>query len=348
MKRMRASLIVLVALAVVVTTLTGCGRGTVAKVNGEKIRKEEFYSRLQRVQVPTQQGVRLAGEMVMRQMIDEKLMKQLAKEQGVEPTEAQIKKRVDLIKKQSGGRLSTILAQQNVTMQEFEKQQAATQAMVNVVTKGITVPDSEVKGMYSKMLQSPNGGLKRPEQVSVSVIITKDKAKIDKAAELLKSAEFGTVAAKMSDPEVFTKQSNGKIGWASRDGQIEMVTGRKAEFGKEFANKVFAMKTGAISEPMKYGQQWVIFRADQRRKAKTTPYEDVKDMIREQLALQKGSVKGDAARAMQKFAKDADIVLSSQTYKPIGEQIKKDAANALKAGAQPTPTTDAKTTKPAP
>jgi hypothetical protein len=103
MSRMRLSVVALVALAIAATMLAGCGRRGLIRVNGEKIRKDEFYSRLERVPVQTQQGPQMAGRYLIQQMIAEKLVQQLAKDKKVEPTEAQINKKIDFFKKQTGG-----------------------------------------------------------------------------------------------------------------------------------------------------------------------------------------------------------------------------------------------------
>jgi len=337
MSRMRLSVLALVALAVAVTTLAGCGRRALIRVNGEKIKKEDFYARLERVPVQTPQGPQMAGRYVVQQMIAEKLVQQLAKEQKIEPTEEQIAKKIDFFKKQSGGDIGKALAQRGITLDDLKRQVAVEQSFVNIVTKGVSIPDDKVRKAYNGALNAKNSTLIRPEQVMVSAVITKNKTKIDKAYKMLSGGqEFGSIAQQLSDPDVWVRNSNGKIGWASRDGVIDLVLGRKATFGKEFAARVFALGTGKFTAPFKSGDQWVVLKADQRRPKRITQYDEMKDVIREQLMMQEGAKKNDFRADMRKFTKNADIVINAQMYQDIGETIKKEAGKALEL-AQPKP-----------
>ncbi len=335
MSRMRLSVGALLALAIVATTLAGCGRRGLIRVNGEKIKKNEFYSRLERVPVQTPQGTQLAGRYIVQQMISEKLIQQLAKDQKVEPTEEQIKKKIDFLKKQSGGDMNKALAQRGLTLDDLKRQITVEQAFVNVVTKGISVPDDKVRKAYDEALNAKNSTLIRPEQVMVSAIITSSKPKIDKAHKLLSNGqEFSAVAQQISDEEVWVKNTAGRMGWASRDGNIDLVLGRKATFGEDFAKRVFALGVGKFSAPFKSADQWVILRADRKRDKKITKYDEIKDVIREQLMMQEGAKKGDYRKEMQTFTKNADITINNSTYKDIAEAIKKEASKALEAATR--------------
>jgi len=341
MSKIRISSVALLLLAVTAITLTGCGgRRTIVKVNGEKVKRNEFYARLEKVPVQTPQGSQAAGRYVMQQIISEKLVQQLAKEQGVEPTEAQINKKIDFAKKQSGN-LSKALAAQGMTLDDMKKQIAIQQSAVNVITKGITISDDRVKQAYDQTLKAKNSPFIRPEQVMVSAIVTKDKATIDKAYKQLNAGqEFGTVAMALCDPSVFMKQTQGKVGWTSKTGTVELPNGRSATLGLDFAKRVYAIEVGKYTQPFVSDKQWVILRSDQKRPKKITTYEEVKDMIKEQMAIREGTKKDTFRLAMQKFAKNSNITINSPGYKDIAETIKKEAAknvpNPANTAANPT------------
>ncbi|MGC8863194.1 MAG: peptidyl-prolyl cis-trans isomerase [Armatimonadota bacterium] len=349
MSRMRSSVVALVVVAIAATALAGCGRRGLIRVNGEKIQWKDFCSRLERTTVQTPQGPQLAGRYVVQQLIQEELIRQLAKQEKVEPTEEQINKKIELFKKQTGGDMARILGQMGMTLDDLKRQIAVEQAYINVVTKGITIPEEKVRKAYNEALRAKDSPFVRPEQVLVSAIITNSKAKIDKASKLLASGqEFGTVSRKLSD--VWVKQTDGKLGWASRDGMIDLVVGRKAGLPKEFANRIFSLQIGKYTAPfesvstIQQGdrtvtvKQWVILRADQKRQKRITTYDEVKDRIRETLAMQEGARRKEVQKKMQMFAKNADIVINSAIYKDIGERIKEEAGKALEAakpGAAP-------------
>lgn len=324
MYRSRVSLLALLALAVLVTTLAGCGRKGLVRVNGDKVKKEEFYARLERVPVNTPQGLKPAGRYVMEQIIAEKLIRQLAKKEGVDPTVEQMDKKVRMIKKIAGPDFAQTLRQQGKTESEWRDQLTLEQALSNVVCKGIKVPDSEVKKTYDQMLAAKNSPLIRPESVRISAIFTKSKEKIDKAYALLQQGqEFGAIAMKMSEAPG-AAQSQGVIGSITRDLNVVPENIRAA---------AFALSNGEYTKPMQSEQSWIIIRTDQKRPRKVTAYNDIKEMIREQLAVKEGSEKNNFQKTFQEFTKSADIVINAERYKDVPKAIQKQAAEALKIQA---------------
>lgn len=333
MHKIRFSLVALVVLAITSTLLAGCGRKGIVRVNGDKVSKEEFYSRLAQVPVQTQQGTKMAGQYVIEQIIGEKLIQGLAKKEGVAPTDAQIEKKITAIKKESGGDLSKVLAQRGMTMEDLKKQLTIQQALVNVVSKGITVPDADVKKAYDQALAAKNSPFKRPEQVFMSVIVSSDKNAVDKAYKMISSGtDFNTVAMQTNDISVL-KQSQGKLGWVGKD---------DATFGTRVRQYAFSLEMGKYTQPFKDDNKWVILRAERKRPQRIQSYDDVKDMIREQIAVAKGSQTGTFREDLQKFTKDSDIVVNAERYKGIVDNIKKEAARSLEEKLKPTDKTTAK------
>ncbi|MCE5315005.1 MAG: peptidyl-prolyl cis-trans isomerase [Armatimonadota bacterium] len=326
MHKIRFSLIALVALAILSTLLAGCGKKSMVKVNGESVSREEFVSRLEQVPVQTQQGTKMAGQYVIEQIIGEKLIAELAEKEKVAPTEAQIEKKITAIKKESGGDLKKVLAQRGMTMDDLKKQLTIQQALVNVVSKDVKIPDADVKKAYDQALAAKNSPFKRPEQVFVSVIAASDKNAVDKAYKLISGGtDFSTVAMQTNDIPVL-KQSQGKLGWVSKG---------DAQFGAQIRSYAFSLEMGKFSKPFKDDDKWVIVKAERKRDAYTQKYDDVKDMIREQMAVAKGSQTGTFRKDMQKFTKDADIVVGSERYKGVVDKIKKEAAASLEEKLQP-------------
>jgi len=320
MKRTSLSLIALVALAIMAIALTGCGsRKTIVKVNGEKVSRGDFYNRLQAVPVQTPQGPQMAGRYVMQQIVTEKLVQQLAKKEGVPPTEAQINKKIDYIKKESGANLSKVLASRGMNMEDLKRQVGIEQAFTNVVTKGITIADADVRKAYDDAMKANPSPFVRPEAVMVSGIIVKDKARADKAYNLLASGnEFTTVAAEYNDDPGLRK-SQGRLNWVSK---------QDTRLPAQITSTAFALPRGKYSKPFQVQGSWVILRSEAKRPKRITPFSEVKDIIKEQLAVREGTQKGYFTKQMQAFAKKADISINHPAYKDIPEQIKKQAATS--------------------
>jgi parvulin-like peptidyl-prolyl isomerase len=198
------------------------------------------------------------------------------------------------------------------------------QSFVNVVSIGVTIPDSKVREAYDKALKNPASGLIRQPGVKISAIIVSNKAKADKAYGLLKAGnEFSTVATQYTEDNA-GRQQGGVLGWVAKDSKVPQVV----------RDTAFGLQIGKFSKPMSVEGKWVIFKADQRRPKRITQYNEVKDAIREQLAIQEGSKKNDFRAEMQKFTKKADIVINAPMYKDIGETIKKEAGKAVEAAAR--------------
>lgn len=306
-----AALLVLVA---AVATLAGCGRRGLIRVNGEKIPKEDFYVRLERVPVQTPQGAKPAGRYVIEQMINEKLVEQLAADKKVAPTETQINGKIEFMKKQSGGDFRRALAMRGMTLEDLKRQVALQQSIVNLVTRNVKVADAEVRAAYDKALKEENSPFKRPEQVFISAIAAKTKDKIDKAYQMLKGGqEFTAVAMRMSEmPNA--KESMGRLDWVARSDKRVPPEAIKA---------IFALNLGSYTAPLKFGNEFVILRADQRRPEKTTKFEEVKDVLKEQLAMAKAEKNNPFQKDMLAFAKKSDIQVNAERYKDIPETLKK-------------------------
>jgi parvulin-like peptidyl-prolyl isomerase len=324
MFKCRVSSIALLVLAVLAVTLAGCGRKGLIRVNGEKISKDAFYARLEMLPVNTQGGAQPAGRVLVQQMISEELTKQFAKKKGVAPTEADINKKVQAIKKNLGGDFKAFLLSKGLSEQAWKEQLTIDQARQNVFTQGIKVPEADIKKGYNQLIASDPSPIKRPEQIRMSVIMTKEQSKIDKVYSMLKqNQEFSTVAMKLSD-DPMAKQSGGQIGtWLAKNDQ---------RVPKAVLSAAFALGQGEYSKPFQASGGWIVVKLDQKRPVKVQTYDEVKDMIREQLALDQGLKKNGekVSREIQEFVKSADITVNAERFKDIGETIKKQAAASLK------------------
>ena len=262
-------------------------------------------------------------------MINEQIINQLAEKEGVAPTEEQINQRIALETKLSDlrGNRSAPLDRRVVGQRLSE---------FNVRTKDTlrSVSDADVKKAYDTAIKVPNSIFTRPEQIMTSVIVAKDKAKIDKAYQSLRQGtEFGIVAMQMSElPNA--KQSRGQLNW---------VSSNERGFPKTVTDKVFATQVGrycvpfqvplAMSAGAKAVPMWAIIRADQKRPPKVLKLDEVKDYIREQIALSKSNQR-DFMEKMLTYQKNANIVVNAERFKDIPELLKKDAVNGLKTMAE--------------
>ncbi|OFX15765.1 MAG: hypothetical protein A2Z18_10435 [Armatimonadetes bacterium RBG_16_58_9] len=315
----------LVALAAATLLLVGCsGKKTIVSVNGDNVKTSEFRTRLESIPVKSALGTNIpAGRYVIQQIVIEKLMAQLAEKEGVAPTKEQIDDKISQYQK------ATKMKLDSKRREELKRQIAVEQAKINLITKGVKITDEQVKQAYDEAMKLKPNPLERPEQVFISAIMTKTKDTIYKAYDLLNNkTDFGAVAMQLSD-DPNTKQTGGKVNWVARKTQ---------GVPDNICEKAFSLTVGKYSEPFKImdeGQEtWLILRADRRRPAKISKFDEVKDSMKEQMAMQQGMQKTDLAEKYAKFLKNAKIEVTVERYKDVPTEMKKSAKEALKLQAE--------------
>lgn len=326
MRRMRFGLVAILAAVVLMSALAGCGRKGLINVNGEKIAKDEFYARLERVPVQTIKGDKQvtipAGQYVIEQMITERLLTQLSKKENVPATDEQIEAKLKYIKASSGGNFLAQLKQQGISEQEWKRQMALQQSVVNLIGKDSKVTDADVKKEYDIELAKPASQFKKPEAVFISMIMTEKPDAINKAYGLLQEGqEFGSVALKLSEDKA-TAAGQGRVGWVSKNMDVvpQAIRGAAFETGVGKYTKPFQVKD-------KNQSAWVILRADSKRPATTDRYEDVKSIIKEQMAI-KAADRKPFDDLLKDFIGESKIVVNAERYKTIPEMLKKNAGVA--------------------
>ncbi len=299
-------LLTVVAMFALATFVVGCGRDSVAKVNGHRITRQEYYTRLERVQLPSPKGGQQeAGATVLQRLIDEELVLELAEKEKVSPTEAQIKERDDQAKKQP--ELAKNLKTSGLTKEQFKQMLRVEQAAFNLQTIGVTVSDKEIKDFYDKYKQNL---FTRPEHAFLSIIVVKTKADVDKAMKMLgDNVDFGTVARSMSIDKTT----------ASKDGRLDKAMIR-GDHGVPAAiqSVVFNTPAGKYTKPIQVGGSFLICKVMERRTATTQKFDDVKYQIRQQLMVQKGVQKRvNLSEDMAKFRDNAKINVDIERYKTL-------------------------------
>ncbi len=151
--------------------------------------------------------------------------------------------------------------------------------------KTITVTDKEIKDFLAKdvnlartksIFEQRKANLSQKEQVKARHILFKidDKTNASKALENAKKirkqltkSNFSNMAKKHTD-EIPGKESGGNLNWVSKGMMV-----------KPFEQKLFSMKKGDISEPVKTQFGYHIIFAEDKKEAKTAKFDDHKNEI---------------------------------------------------------------------
>lgn len=296
--------------------LSGCGKNSIATVNGDSISKDEFYSRLERLPIPNSNGQSIqAGPAVLNQMVEDTLWEQLAKEKKVEPTEAQINKRIEWQKKAED--LAGQLRQQGMSADEYKKLLRPKLAKFNVLTKGISITNNEIKAAYEQNKNKPP--FTKPAQTKIAIIMAMSQQKINDAYGKIKSgANFGEVAAQMSEDQA-TKASKGELGWiyAGRPGVPKQVIDTAA-----------SLRANGVCEPfpIPVGQNksvWCIVKALQKQPEINMSFDDSRDFIHDAIAESKAARDPNIAKVFQEKFASSKIKLGPDKYKGLQENLEK-------------------------
>jgi len=296
------------AAAVLATFVVGCGRSGVAKVNGRKITRQEYFSRLERLQYrdPTTNQPIEAGAWVVQRLISEELLLRLAEKEGVAPSDQQVRERTVQAHKQPG--FTAGVKASGITPDQLKELLRVEQALFNLQTRDVKVADKEVRDFYDR---NKDTSFTTPEQAEVAAIFLNSKAEAEEAMGLLaKKVDFGTVAARMS------KEPN----TAKQEGRLPVPITRGDRNIPEYVQKaIFSTPKSRYTNPIAYGEGgYVIFQMIQRHPKRTRRFEDEKYRIRQQLMVQKGIEKQiNVEQELAKFRETAKIDIGIERYKKI-------------------------------
>ena len=320
----------LVTLITAAALLAGCGgddrpdvpNDAVAAVGDETITRAEFDDwfsqarcRFRKQRSPFPKAGTAEYRTLQNQVVQNLVLRaqyaQKADELGVEVTDKQVQDRLSQIKQQFfGGKESRYragLAAQCLNQAQAEatiRDQLVSMAVFNEVTGDVKVSDQDVQAYYNKNKRQYTS----QETRDVRHVLVKNKALADRLHSRLRGGESFAAIARRYSQDPGTKAAGGRLTIAR--GQTE------APFDKA----AFALRPGQLSRPVKTQFGYHIIQAlTSVRPAKTTPFSQLKESIRQQL--------------LQTRKTDAMTKWLSDTRKEF------DSKTAYRAGFQPPSTT---------
>ncbi|HON42102.1 MAG TPA: peptidylprolyl isomerase, partial [Bacillota bacterium] len=234
---------VVAALAVVAIVWVVVTRATaVAIVNGQRITRREFVTRLEQV----------TGEQVLSDLINEQLIGQAAKKAKVTVTSAEVEAEMEKLREQIGPSFDSVLAQYGMTVEDLRKNMELNLLVYKVSTKDITVSEDALKAHF----EENKSDYDQPEMVKASHILvdTEEKAK-EIQKKLAEGADFAELArSESTDP--MSAAEGGDLGFFARGRMVP-----------EFEKVAFSMSPGQTSGPVKSEYGYHIIRVTERKDA---------------------------------------------------------------------------------
>ena len=305
--------------AVLSSSLAGCGRSTVGKVNGRKISRQEYHTRLERMPLGRGDQQVEAGMVVLGELIDEELWLRLAEKEKVAPTDSQVEKRYKEMQKLPW--FTARLKAFGITKEQAKDLLRVEQAKFNLQTRGVKVPDKDVTDFYERQKKTQ---FTIPEHAEVAAIFCEAKETLDRVMSLLEQGvEFGVVARQWSS-DTESKKRDGRLARAIYRGDTQVP--------KEVQDEVLRTKRGQYTTPMRDANGYVIFQVLNHRKQRTQKHAEVKYAIWEGLMGDKGAKKWNMEEEFTKFREKADIKVGIDRYK---ERLLPEAEEEEKKEEQP-------------
>ncbi|RYG21231.1 hypothetical protein EON82_19205, partial [bacterium] len=178
-------------------------------VNGEEIKAAEYYKRMEWFRPEPQSALinMPVGFQVLRQMISERMIVQLAKSKGVAPTAPQIEARLAALY-QENPNLKAQLAQAGRSEDDIRADLRNQEAQFNLLTAGITITDLEVEKHYK---ENPSE-FKEPAKYKLRVVAVGDDAGEKSVDAALKAGKSFADVARQYSLDVTTKARGGEYG----------------------------------------------------------------------------------------------------------------------------------------
>ncbi|MCS7300141.1 MAG: peptidyl-prolyl cis-trans isomerase [Fimbriimonadales bacterium] len=315
-------------------TLSACGGkqdNTVAKVGETPIDKDMYLRRLELMPTPTQvAGNQIttspAGYTTLWQIIREQVLLDMAKEEGMLPTDQQVEERVQREMK-NNPQIKQAITEGRLTLDDYRQQVKVQLALFNLLTKGVTVTEQEVKKAYEENKRA----FYRPASARVRFITVNNPAvrkQIDD--DLKRGFNFQSLVSKYAQNPVAGVQAN--------EGEIQLEgdlpqNPQERQAAQKLRNTLKNAKPTEVTDWLVVGPGTVArFELLSRAAGRQLPYEEVKDQIRETLMLRKGQqTNRDLNLELAKRIANTPVEIKSETWK---KQYEKDIQELKRALAQ--------------
>jgi peptidyl-prolyl cis-trans isomerase C len=223
---------------------------------------------------------------------------------GVNVSDQEVDKRIDQYKKERHGG-SDKKFQAELKAQGLSEEQARDIIRANLVQEGIykkvtseaKITDQEIKDYYAKN-KAQYG---TPETRVVRHVLVKDKALADRLYNELRAGGDWQAIAKRHSQDPASKNQGGRM------------TATKGALVPQFEQAAFSVGNNGITKPVKTQYGWHVIQAlSPVKKSTTTPLNQVKEAIRQQLTQEKKN------KEMQTWVEDMRKDLDDETAYQVG------------------------------
>ena len=229
---------------------------------------------------------------VLRDLIDQQLLLQKAKDKGLN-ADTELIKRLDDMRKQmnlaSMDELEKAAREQGVSYEDF-KQNMRNQILTQMVIRDEVQPKVQItKEEQRKYYEAHQKDFEHPERVRLSEILV--------STEKLEPGDLAGVAVAQQTAQQLLDQVRGgaafdEIAKSSSAGPTAAQGGdlgyfQRGTLARELEDKTFAMKAGEISDVVRTKQGFLILKVTEHEQAGVAPFKDVEPLIADRIYYQK-------------------------------------------------------------
>ena len=226
---------------------------------------------------------------VLRDLIDQQLLVDKGSDLGI-TADTEVVKRLDEMRKQMNlpdmDALEKAAQQQGISFEDFKqnlKNQIVTQRVISQeVGSHIQITKDEEKKFYD----AHKDELERPEQVRLSEILIPVDADKDPNATVAQQ-KADAVEAQLKSGKKFDEVAKAESGGPTKDNGGDLGYFKRGVLAKELEEKVFPLKVGEYTEPIRTKQGFVIIRVAEHQEAGIPALPQVENKIQEAVYMQK-------------------------------------------------------------
>lgn len=301
-----------------------------ATVNGEVITRAELLQFLNRYQIPAG-NERDAYRDAMDTLVNTHLINQFLTHLGIPVSREKLSREIATLKtqlKQDGTDLPTQLLQNGLALDEVEKEYANRIRWVDYLNSRAT--DAELKKFAANRKDLFSGTQVKASHILLKVDPKADAAEKAKVRQKLLGIAKDVESKKMTFAEAANKYSEDPANSEGAGGDVGYFT-LNSGFIDEFANAAFAMKKGAISDPVETPYGYHLIQVTDRVEGKPLDFEQNKLFVKQMYAAE---LQKNLLLAQRKVAK-IDVKPMPTDLFPPAQSETPAAAPASRPAARP-------------
>lgn len=258
------SILIVGMIIILAFSVVGCSQEVVvARVNDEKITKDEFYDQL----------VTQNGEQVLNSLIAEKIMELEVEKLNIEITDAEMDAELAEMQDYYGGEeeFNTFLTYVGYSLDDIKNNIETSIKYEKILEPYIEITEKEMKEYF----ETNKALFNQTEQVKARHILVDTKEQADEVKSKLNNGEdFAELAKEYSKDG--SSEKGGDLGYFGRG---EMVA--------PFEEAAFSMEVNEISEPVESQWGFHIIKVEDYKEAKEAVYEDYVEEVRNAIFQEK-------------------------------------------------------------